>query len=62
LEGIFLWRKKDKHLNSYSVETKLKAVMMYENGEGSYQTLANQFGLKSSTQLKDWVEKHRNGR
>ncbi|MFK9120790.1 hypothetical protein ACJEBK_28755 [Peribacillus frigoritolerans] len=34
---------------------------MYEDGKGSYQTLAHQLGLRSATQLKQWVKKYRNG-
>ncbi|MGE7997627.1 transposase [Lysinibacillus sp. NPDC093190] len=40
----------------YSTEFKVKVVRAYLNGEGSYRTLANQYGIRSSTQLKQWVK------
>ncbi|MGR5897668.1 hypothetical protein ACT7C8_02305 [Bacillus cereus] len=46
--------KKDKHF-------KRKAVMMYINGEKSYQILSNELGIRSAIQLKDWVKKHKQG-
>ncbi|RVT56095.1 IS3 family transposase [Niallia taxi] len=53
--------KKGQTFQSYSSETKLKAVIMYENGEGSYNSISEELGLRSSTQLKDWVKKYRKG-
>lgn len=42
--------------NRYSEELKLQAVHSYLNGEGSYVTIAKQYGLKSKTQLEYWVK------
>jgi transposase len=54
--------KKGQVFNNYTEDFKLKAVEMYLNGEGSYSTLSNQLGLRSSTQLKSWVKKFEEGR
>lgn len=40
----------------YSTELKIEAVQAYLNGEGSYEVLRKEFGLLSSTQLKEWVK------
>lgn len=53
--------KKGQTFQRYAEDFKRKAVMMYENGGKSYQTLANELGLRSSTQLKDWVKKYKQG-
>ncbi|MGG2024923.1 IS3 family transposase [Gottfriedia sp. S16(2024)] len=45
----------------YSTELKLKAVKQYEDGCGSYVSISEELGLRSSTQLKEWVKKYRNG-
>lgn len=42
--------------NRYTDELKLQAVQSYLNGEGSYVTLAKRYGLKSKTQLENWVK------
>lgn len=42
----------------YSKDFKLKCVAAYLIGEGSYNQLANKFGLRSSKQLKQWVIKY----
>ncbi len=46
--GPFICLEKSK----FSYEAKLKAVKQYLNGEGSYNQLANKFGLQSSYQFK----------
>ena len=43
--------------NRYTDELKLQAVQSYLNGEGSYVTLAKRYGLKSKTQLENWVKR-----
>lgn len=35
---------------------------MYEEGNKSYNTLAEELGLRSSTQLKNWVKTYREGK
>ncbi len=39
----------------YSVELKLQAVQDYLNGGGSYVTVSKKYGLRSKTQLENWV-------
>ncbi|WP_066052946.1 helix-turn-helix domain-containing protein [Robertmurraya korlensis] len=53
---------KGQTFQQYSEEFKLKAVDMYINGEGSYNTLSTHLGLRSSTQLKNWVKKFEEGK
>ena len=45
----------------YSLEFKLEAVKSYLAGEGSYETVAAKYGLRSDTQLKRWVKMYNNG-
>ena len=47
--------------NVYSSELKIKAVNSYLNGEGSYKLLAAKYGLRSSSQLRQWVKMYNNG-
>ncbi len=51
--------KKGTTFNTYSDGLKLSAVQSYLNGEGSYQAIAKQYNIRSSTQLKDWVKKYK---
>ncbi|WP_439742966.1 transposase [Bacillus pseudomycoides] len=51
--------KKGTTFNTYSDELKLSAVQSYLNGEGSYQVIAKQYNIRSSTQLKDWRRKYK---
>ena len=44
--------------NHYSNELKLKAVQAFLAGEGSLLDLATKFGLRSSTQLDNWVSRY----
>lgn len=44
--------------NHYTKELKLAVVHAYLAGEGSYAELANQYGLRNLTQVKDWVHKY----
>ena len=41
----------------YSIETKQQAVVAYLNNEGSLIEISHRFGLRSKTQLKDWIKK-----
>ncbi|UUD44393.1 transposase [Bacillus pumilus] len=34
---------------------------MYEEGNRNYRSLSEELGLRSSTQLKSWVRKYREG-
>ncbi|MGY1423448.1 transposase [Bacillus cereus] len=42
--------------NVYSDELKLQVVQSYLNGEGGYLKIASQYGLKSKTQVENWVK------
>ncbi|MGM0123212.1 hypothetical protein IGI37_002668 [Enterococcus sp. AZ194] len=44
---------KNRH---YSVALKLSATIDYLNGKGSYEELAKTYKLRSSSQLKKWVQ------
>ncbi|WP_026693102.1 helix-turn-helix domain-containing protein [Peribacillus kribbensis] len=54
--------KKGQTFQKYTEEFKLKAVDMYMNGEGSYDSLSAHLGLRSPTQLKNWVNKIEEGK
>ncbi|HDR4901691.1 TPA: transposase [Bacillus cereus] len=45
--------------NTYLEELKLSAVQSYLNGEGSYNMIKEKYQIRSSTQLKNWVEKYK---
>ncbi|MEK5081522.1 IS3 family transposase [Bacillus sp. FSL H8-0515] len=54
--------RKGQHFQHYTKEFKMKAVNMYEEGNKSYNTLSEELGLRSSTQLKNWVKTYREGK
>jgi transposase-like protein len=58
LGGDFIMAKKGQKFNNYTEVFKRKAVERYLNDEGSYQSLADELGLRSSTQLKVWVKQY----
>lgn len=41
----------------YTNELKLAVVQAYLRGEGSYQSVTDTYGIKNSSQVKDWVKK-----
>ena len=47
--------------HTYSSDLKWKAINSYLNGEGSYKKLAAKYGLRSSSQLKQWIKMYNNG-
>lgn len=53
--------KKGQTFQSYTEEFKLQAIQLYEGGDMSYKNVADALGIPSSTQVKAWVKKHRNG-
>ncbi len=53
--------KKGQRFEKYTDEFKQNAVMKYINGSQSYKALAEELGIKNSTQLKVWVRKWKNG-
>ncbi|MCT4491226.1 transposase, partial [Levilactobacillus parabrevis] len=49
---------KERHVwTRYSTKTKQQAVEAYLNGKGSLVEISNHFGLRSNTQLRDWIKK-----
>lgn len=50
--------KSHKYNQRYSKDFKFKCVAAYLSGEGSYDYLANKFGLRTAAQLKQWVIKY----
>lgn len=53
--------KKGQKFQEYSLEFKKEAVRLYEEDGLSYQAVADKMGIRSSTQVKQWVKKHRSG-
>lgn len=42
----------------YSVTTKTNAVLDYLSGKGSYSDICKKYGIRSSTQLRNWILKY----
>ena len=49
------------HNNVYSEKLKMAAIMAYINGEGSLRTIAAKYGLRSKSQLEDWIKVYNKG-
>lgn len=49
--------KERNNWTRYSPELKLQAVTAYLNNEGSLSEIRDRFGLRSYTQLQDWIKK-----
>lgn len=45
----------------YSQEFKLKVVNAFLRGEGDYRSLAIEYEVRNSTQIRDWVKRYREG-
>lgn len=43
---------------TYSSDTKENAVLDYLNGKGSYSELCRKYGIRSSSQLRNWILKY----
>lgn len=43
---------------AYSSDTKKNAVLDYLNGKGSYSELCRKYGIRSSSQLRNWILKY----
>jgi len=67
-QGVKRWKdiyKKDglkgleerNNWTHYSKKTKQQAIAAYLNNEGSLIDISNRFGLRSTTQLRDWIKK-----
>ncbi len=54
--------KKGQTFASYSHEFKTEAVRLYEEKKLSYKAIAKLLGVKSKTQIKNWVNKLRNNK
>lgn len=52
--------KKGQTFQRYSEAFKQKAVKMYLEEGRSYRAVAQELGLRSDTQVKDWVKKYQN--
>ena len=50
--GLIISRRRNK---KYSAEIKLQAVEAHLNGVGSYVAVSQKYGLRSKTQLENWV-------
>jgi transposase len=61
LGGDFFMVKKGQTFQRYTEEFKKEAVQRYEKGEESYRVIAADLGLRSPTQLKQWVKKDKKG-
>jgi transposase len=53
--------KKGQVFQTYTEDFKVKAIQSYLTGTESYRVVAQRLGIRSCTQLKVWVAKHRNG-
>ena len=47
--------------NHYSKELKTSAVNDYLNGKGSLHNICTKYGIRSSTQLKNWIKVYNSG-
>lgn len=47
-----------KHWQGYSLELKKQVVSDYISGKGSLRSIANKYGLRSSSQVVQWVSKY----
>jgi len=46
------------HNQTFTKELKRQAVQEYLDGKGSLERIANQHGLRSKTQLQEWIKKY----
>ncbi|MFC3748714.1 transposase [Paenibacillus sp. GCM10012306] len=53
--------RKGQVFQQYAEDFKMKAVKGYFKGSSSHNVVAEMLGIRSSTQLKAWVRKHRDG-
>jgi transposase-like protein len=47
-----------QHNKHYPKELKLAAVLAYQRGEGSLPEISERFGLRSETQLQNWLKEY----
>jgi transposase len=53
--------KKGQTFQEYTLEVKREAIRLYDEESLSYQAVAERMGIRSNTQVKQWVKKHRSG-
>jgi transposase-like protein len=53
-------KKREKYIY-HDLEFKKKLVKLYLDGVGGFSTIAKEYGLKDTRQLRDWVRKYKNG-
>jgi transposase-like protein len=54
--------KEQEYNKSYSAELKQSAVEEYLAGKGPQQEIAAKYGLRSTTQLRDWIKVYNSGK
>lgn len=54
--------KELEHNTVYSAEVKQEAVAEYLRGEGSLTDIAAKYGLRSKSQLRDWIKVYNSGK
>ena len=59
--GVMAFRKQEQN-TVYSEELKAAAVKEYLSGTGSQTGVAAKYGLRSKTQLQDWIKVYNSGR
>lgn len=60
--GGVLAFKELEHNTIYSTEIKQEAVTEYLNGKGSLGDIAAKYGLRSKSQLRDWIKVYNSGK
>ena len=55
LGGDFLMNRTNQ---TYTTEFKLEVVQAYLNGEGGYKAIAQKYGIRSKTQVENWVKRY----
>lgn len=53
-EGVEGFHRKGQKV--YSTETKTAAVIEYQRGGGSLQTICKKYGIRSTKQLRNWIK------
>lgn len=53
--------KVGQKFSTYTTEFKAEAVRLYEQEKLGYKTIAKLLGVKSHSQIRDWVAKHQSG-
>jgi transposase len=59
--GDFFMAKKGQTFNRYDEATKKEAVRLRLEEQWSYPMIMEKFGIKSDTQIINWVRKAQNG-